>query len=327
MMQAIRRSLALAIPALAMLIPAAALADWKPTRPVEIIVHTGPGGGNDLLARAIVHMFEQEKLVPVRMQVINKPGGGGAVAAAAVYERKDDPYTLGMITSVWLATALTAKEAKITVYDLKPIAQLLREPAVFAVRADSPYKTLKEFIDAAKASPGKLKQSGGSITSRDNIIREQLEHATGAKWQYVSFPSGGDRLAALLGGHVDIMVIEPQEAGENVRAGKLRVLAQLSDKRLPKWPDVPTLKEAGFDVTPTPQIRGVVAPPQMPADAAAYWIHTFEKLTHTKSWQKYLDENELEPAFVSGDAFMKSMKETSAELREQFQKAGVKVRR
>jgi putative tricarboxylic transport membrane protein len=244
-----------------------------------------------------------------------------------VFERKDDPYTIGFITSVWLATALTAKEAKVTVYDLKPIAQLLREPAVFAVRADSPYKTLKDFIEAAKAQPGKLKQSGGSITSRDNIIREQLEHATGAKWAYVSFPSGGDRLAALLGGHVDIMVIEPQEAGENVRAGKLRVLAQLSETRLPKWPDVPTLKEAGYDVTPTPQIRGVVAPPQMPADAAAYWIDTFRKLTQTPSWKKYLEENELEPAFVSGDAFLKSMKETTGELREQFQKAGVKVYR
>ena len=326
-MQVIRRILALAIPAMTLFAPALSHAEWTPTRPVEIIVHTGPGGGNDILARAVVTMMAQEKLVPVRMQVLNKPGGGGAVAAAAVYERKDDPYTLGFITSVWLATALTAKESKVTIYDLKPIAQLLREPAVFAVRADSPFKTLKQFIDAAKAHPGTLKQSGGSITSRDNIIREQLQHATGAKWAYVSFPSGGDRLAALLGGHVDIMVIEPQEAGENVRAGKLRVLAQLSETRLPKWPDVPTLKEAGFDVTPTPQIRGVVAPPQMPPEAAAYWIGRFDKLTHTASWKKYLEENELEPAFVPGDAFLKSMKETSGELREQYQKAGVKVYR
>jgi hypothetical protein len=81
---------------------------------------------------------------------------------------------------------------------------------VFAVRADSPFKTLKEFIDAAKAKPGTLKQSGGSVTSRDNIIRQTLQHATGAKWAFVSFQGGGERLAALLGGHVDIMVIEPR---------------------------------------------------------------------------------------------------------------------
>lgn len=324
-MKRIRLWLAAAIPALAVLVPSAAQAEWTPDRPVDIIVHTGPGGGNDLLARAVVTMFEQEKLIPVRMQVLNKPGGGGAVAAAAVYERKDDPYTIGFITSVWLAGPLTRKEQKITVFDLKPVAQLLREPAVFAVRADSPYKTLKEFIDAAKAHPGQLKQSGGSITSRDNIVREQLQHATGAKWAFVSFPSGGARLAALLGGHVDIMVIEPQEAGENVRAGKLRVLAQLSDTRLPRWSEVPTLKEAGFDITPTPQIRGVVAPPQMPQEAVDYWIGRFEKLTHTASWKKYLEDNELEAAFVPGPAFRKSMEQTSAGLREQFLKSGIKV--
>jgi putative tricarboxylic transport membrane protein len=325
-MTRIRSTCAAALAALATFVPAISHADWKPTKPVEVIVHTGPGGGSDLLARAVVTMLEQEKLVPVRMQVVNKPGGGGAVAAAAVAERKDDPNTIAFVTSVWLAGPLTAKEQKITVFDLKPIAQLLREPAVFAVRADSPYKTLKDFIEAAKAHPGQLKQSGGSITSRDNIVREQLQHATGAKWAYVSFPGGGERLAALLGGHVDIMVIEPQEAGENVRAGKLRVLAQVSESRLPRWADVPTLKEAGYDIHPTPQIRGVVAPPQMPADAVKYWIDTFDKLHRSAAWKKYVDDNELEDAFVPGAAFRKSMEQTSKELREQFVKAGIKVK-
>jgi tripartite-type tricarboxylate transporter receptor subunit TctC len=175
-------------------------------------VHTGPGGGSDLLARAMVTMIEKEKLVPVRINVINKPGGNGAVAAAALSEKKGDPHTIGLITSVWIAGPLTSAEAKVTVHDLKPIAQLMLEPAVFVVRADSPYKTLKDFIEAAKAKPGQLKQSGGSVTSRDNIVRLSLQHATGAKWAFVSFPGGGERLARMLGGHVDIMVIEPQEA-------------------------------------------------------------------------------------------------------------------
>ena len=300
-------------------------AQWTPTKPVDVIVHTGPGGGSDVLARAMVTMMEKEKLVPVRMQVVNKPGGNGAVAAAAIAEKKDDPHTIGFITSVWIAGPLTTSEAKITVHDLKPIAQLMQEPAVFAVRADSPYKTLKDFVEAAKAKPGQLKQSGGSVTSRDNIIRQSLQHATGAKWAFVSFPGGGERLAALLGGHVDIMVIEPQEAGEQVRAGKLRVLAQLSDKRLPNYPDAPTLKEAGFDVTPTPQIRAVVAPPGMPADAAAYWEGTFNKLRNTASWKKYIADNQLEESFLSGAELKKSMAEIERQLREQFVQAGVKV--
>ena len=197
--------------------------------------------------------------------------------------------------------------------------------AVFAVRADSPYKTLKDFIEAAKKSPGSLKQSGGSVTSRDNIVRQTLQHATGAKWAFVSFQGGGERLAALLGGHVDIMVIEPQEAGEQVRAGKLRVLAQLNERRLPGYPDAPTLKEAGFDVTTTPQIRAVVAPPAMPADAAAYWEGRFAKLRETASWKKYVLDNQLEDSFLPGAELKKSMLDIEKQLRDQYVQAGVKV--
>ncbi len=308
-----------------MLAPLAAHADFKPTHTVEVIVHTGPGGGNDVLGRAIAHMMEKEKLLPVRMVVVNKPGGNGAVAAAAIAEKKDDPHTIGLITSVWIAGPLTTSEARITLHDLKPIAQLVREPAVFAVRADSPFKSLKEFIDAAKAKPGTLRQSGGSVTSRDNIVRLSMQHATGAKWAFVSFPGGGERLAALLGGHVDIMVIEPQEAGEQVRAGKLRVLAQLTETRLAGYPDVPTLREAGYDVTTTPQIRAVVAPPQMPADAAAYWEERFTKLHETASWKKYVADNQLEDAFLHAGDLRKSIVETENRLREQYQLAGIKT--
>jgi putative tricarboxylic transport membrane protein len=300
-------------------------ADWAPTKTVDVIVHTGPGGGSDLLARAMVQMIEKEKLAPVRMQVVNKPGGNGAVAAAAIAEKKDDPHTIGLITSVWIAGPLTSSEAKITVHDLKPIAQLMLEPAVFAVRSDSPFKTLKEFIDAAKANPGQLKQSGGSVTSRDNIIRQSLQHATGAKWNFVSFQGGGERLAALLGGHVDIMVIEPQEAGEQVRAGKIRVLAQLTDKRLPGYPDAPTLKEAGFDVHPTPQIRAVVAPPQQPNEASAYWEKLFARLKDTPSWKKYIADNQLEEGYATGPELRKHMAQIEKELREVYTQAGIKV--
>jgi putative tricarboxylic transport membrane protein len=302
-----------------------AQAQWVPTKTVDVIVHTGPGGGSDVLARAMVQMIEKEKLVPVRMQVINKPGGNGAVAAAALAEKKDDPHTIGLVTSVWIAGPLTSSEAKVTVHDLKPIAQLMLEPAVFAVRVDSPFRSLKEFVEAAKARPGQLKQSGGSVTSRDNIVRLSLQHATGAKWAFVSFPGGGERLAALLGGHVDIMVIEPQEAGEQVRAGKLRVLAQLSDKRLPGYPDAPTLKEAGFDVVTTPQIRAVVAPPSQPAAASTYWEGVFEKLHRTPSWQKYVHDNQLEDSFVPAAGLKKAMAEIEQQLREAYTQAGIKV--
>ncbi|MDB5886783.1 MAG: putative tricarboxylic transport rane protein [Polaromonas sp.] len=302
-----------------------AQAQWKPTKTVDVIVHTGPGGGNDLLARAVAQMLAKENLLPVRMQVLNKTGGNGAVAAAAIAERKGDPHTLGFITSVWIANPLTTSEAKVTLQDLTPVARLLLEPAVIVVRADSPYKTLKEFIDAAKAKPGELKQSGGSVTSRDNIIRQTLQQHTGAKWAFVSFQGGGERLAAVLGGHVDMMVIEPQEAGEQVRAGKLRVLAQLSDKPLPGYPNVPTLKQAGYDVVATPQIRAVVAPPAFPPEALAYYEDLFAKLRQTASWKKYVEENQLEDSYANGAELKKSIEQIEKDMRTQFQLAGMKL--
>ena len=304
---------------------ALAQAQWKPTKTLEVIVHTAPGGGNDLLARAVAQMLEKEKLLPVRMQVINKPGGNGAVAASALSEKKGESNVLGFITSVWIANPLTTSEAKVTLHDLTPVVNLLREPAVFAVRSDSPYKTLKDFIDAAKAKPGELKQSGGSVTSRDNIIRQTLQTSTGAKWAFVSFQGGGERLAALLGGHVDMMVIEPQEAGEQIRAGKLRVLAQIADKPLPSYQNVPTLKQAGFDVVATPQIRAVVAPPGIPKEALAYYEDMFLKLSKTASWKKYVEDYQLEDGYSNGADLGKSITQIEKDMRTQFQVAGMKL--
>lgn len=307
------------------LAPAAEAQGFKPTRPVEAVVHTGPGGGNDVLARAIAVMLEREKLLPVRMQVVNKPGGNGNVAMAYIAERSGDPNLIGFFTANMITSYLVSAEAKVTIRDLAPVARLVLEPAVIAVKADAPYKTLGDFINAAKKSPGQLKQSGGSITSRDNVVRQLLQKATGARWAYISFPGGGERIAALLGGHVDLMVIEPEEAGEHIRAGNMRVLAQVTEKRLPGFPSVPTLKEAGFNVPVVPQIRGVVAPPGIPKENLAYWEDVFHKLTRTASWKKYLADNQFEDGYQGGAELAASIVSLSDQMREILKDAGVKT--
>jgi len=114
--------------------------------------------------------------------VVNRAGGNSAVAAAFLAEKRGDPNTLGLFTGVWLQTPLVSTEAKVTLRDLTPIARLVLEPAVIAVKADAPYKTLAEFIEAAKKNPGQLKQSGGSNTSRDNVVRQLLQKSTGTRW-------------------------------------------------------------------------------------------------------------------------------------------------
>jgi putative tricarboxylic transport membrane protein len=302
-----------------------ASAAFVPTRPIEIVVHTAPGGGNDVLARAIATMAEREKLLPVRIQVINRPGGNGAVAAAFLAEKRGEAHTIGLITSAWIIGPLVTAEAKVTVQDLTPIAQLVLEPAVVVVRADAPFKSMKDFIDAAKARPGELKQSGGSLTARDSVMRQVLQNATGARWAFISFPGGGERIAALLGGHVDMMIVEPQEAGENIRAGKMRVLAQVAAKRLPGFPDVPTLKEAGYDVVLVPQMRGVVAPPGISPEVVAYWEEFLRRLTQTPSWRKYLEDNQFEDGFLTGPDFVRAQDEMTRELRRLLPEAGMKL--
>jgi len=298
---------------------------FTPTHPIEVVVHTGPGGGSDLLARAVVGMIEKEKLVPVRMQVVNKTGGGSTVAAAYLAEKKGDPNTIGFFTGVWLTSPLTTAEAKVTLRDLTPVARLVLEPALIAVKADSPYKTMRDFIEAAKKSPGQLKQSGGSVTSRDNVVRQLLQKHTGARWAFISFPGGGERIAALLGGHVNMMVIEPAEAGEHIRAANMRVLAQVSEKRLAGFPDVPTVKEAGFDVPSVPQVRGVVAPPGIPAENVAYWEDVLRKLTRSASWKKFLEDNQFEDGYQNAADLAKFYDEFTAQMRGILQEAGIKI--
>ena len=164
-----------------------------------------------------------------------------------------------------------------------------------------------------------------SITSRDNVVRQQLQKVTGTRWQFISFPGGGERIAALLGGHVNMMVIEPNEAGEHIRAGNMRLLAQVNETRLAAFPNVPTLKEAGFNVTPVPQVRGVVAPPGIPRENVAYWEGVFKKLGQTESWKKYVADNQFEDAYQNAAELTKFYEEFTSQMRGILQEAGVKT--
>ncbi len=298
---------------------------FQPSRPIEVVVHTGPGGGADLLARALAVIIDKEKLAPVRLQVNNKTGGGGLTAMHYLAEKKGENHTIAVFTGIWTTNPLVQAEAKVTVKDLTPVVRLVLEPAVIVVKADAPFKTLKDFIEAAQKNPGQLKQSGGSITSRDNVVRQLLQKLTGAQWAYISFPGGGERIAALLGGHVNMMVIEPQEAGEHIRAGNMRILAQVTDKRLADFAAVPTLKEAGYDVTIVPQVRGIVAPPGISKEAVAYYENLFARVAQSAAWKKYLEENQFEDGFLKSAELSKFFDEFADTMRGVLKDAGVKV--
>jgi putative tricarboxylic transport membrane protein len=184
---------------------------------------------------------------------------------------------------------------------------------------------MDDFIKMAKAKPGALKWSGGSITSREAVVRQLLMKVTGANWAFISFPSGGERLAALLGGHVDMMIVDPSEAGEQIRAGKMRAIAQVSPERLPGFKDIPTLPEAGFNIPDVPQMRGVIGSPEMSKDAVAFYEGMFVKAAKTPAWQKFLTESELNGEIVTGEELRKFLASFENQLRDILKEAGAKV--
>jgi putative tricarboxylic transport membrane protein len=300
---------------------------YKPSKPIELVTHTGPGGGGDVAARFLAAALEKEKLLPVRVQVVNKPGGSGAVAASYIVERKGDTHLLAYFTSLWIGGPLTAKEARTQFHDLTPVARLIIDPAGIAVKADSPYKTVADFIEAAKKAPGKLRQAGGSIDARDNLYRLMIQRSTGTSWTYIPFPAGGERIAAIMGGHAEVYIPDMGEVREYLRNGSMRLLAQMSDKRMSAYPNVPLLREAGVDVPVVGSMRGIVAPPDVPRDVVEYWEQVFEKLAKTATWRKYLEENQIEDGFQKSAELAQSAVAFIAQRREIFKLAGIQTYR
>ena len=300
---------------------------FKPTRTVEIVVHSGLGTGNDILGRAIRVIAEKENLVPVRMNVVNKTGGNGATAMSYMAERKADPHVIGLYTAAWLTAPMMAKEIRVQFHELTPIANLLVEPAVIVVKGDSPYKTLADFIDAAKKNPDKLLQVGSSLESRANLLRLVLQRQTGARWGHVPFPGAAERITAVLGGHAHIYFGDPPEVLEHVTSGGLRVVAQIADKRLPAFPSAPTIQEAGYTLPSILSVRGVIAPPAIAKDVVEYWENLFARMVKTDVWRKFVLENHLEEHYLSSREIGKLADEIVAERRQLYAEFGIKTAR
>jgi putative tricarboxylic transport membrane protein len=185
-----------------------------PDRAVELVVHSAPGGGSDVFARALVDMAERERLLRQPVRVVNKTAGASTEAMAYLAARRGDDHTLAVFTNTWLATPLTRKDPAHTIREFTPIVRLVLEPTIAVVRADSPYRSLADFIEAARRNPGTLKQAGGSITAIESLTGLLLQSATGVKWSFVSTPAVSERMVNLIAGRVDIVIPQPQDANE-----------------------------------------------------------------------------------------------------------------
>lgn len=274
-----------------------------PEKSITLIVQSGAGGGSDIFARTLASGFDKEKILSQPIVVENKAGGSGAVAFAYTAGKKGDPYYIQTAVANFLTTPLQGL-SQVTYKDFTPIANFAFDEYVVLVRADSKFQNMKDIVAAAKDKPKEVKVGGSELGASDSIATYLLEKAAGVKFNYIVFTGGGDATANLLGGHVDMVVGNPGEALEMVKAGKVRALGVFAEKRLAGWPDLPTMKEQGIDVTYV-QNRGIVAPGNLPADARKVLQDAMKKYYEGETFKKYTKDNFLTESWMDGETFGK----------------------
>jgi putative tricarboxylic transport membrane protein len=275
---------------------------FKPTKEVEFVVPFGVGGGADLMARVIQKIIVDEKLVPVPVTIVNKPGGGGAAGIGYVSaSRKADPHTIILVNGTTQITPILNPTAK-TLTEVKPVMNLMLDDFVLFVRADAPWKNTADFIKDAKTKPAKsIAFSTGGTT--DVMAITVLSKATGVEFNIVNFNSGGEALTALLGGHVQASLGNPLEFMSNLQGNKVRAIGVVRDTRFEGLKDVPTMKEQGIKTPNFQMWRGIAVPKDAPAEAAAYWEGVMKKVAASPVLAKYYKDNVAAAAPIPGKAF------------------------
>lgn len=298
-----RSTLILGLLITACFLPVTGFPAWQPSRPVQYIIPWAAGGGSDIIARQVVAIIESDKLSPVPFVVENRVGGNAMVALNYVMGKKGDPHTLMFATWTNLAVPLMEK-IPYSLKDVTPIARYLLDEQMIWVPWNSPYKSLKDLVAAAKKAPNSIKICGASIGSEDHMVDALFQSVAGIKLNYIVFRGGAEAVLALLGGHVDAAWLNPSEAVDHYAVKKMRPLGVTSQARLTSgMTDVPTFKEQGFDVVFDNHFRGVTAPPGLPAEAAAYYVDLMKRVTQTAKWDKYIKDTMVTPAFLGGKEF------------------------
>ena len=240
-----------------------------PDKNITVSLHVSPGGGTDTMARTV--WKHAERLSGTHFVVENHKGAGGQIGYTKLATSKPDGYTLGAITTLSIVThELTRKGVIYSLKDnFRPIGRVVLDPSVVVVRADSPFKTLGDLIDAAKAKPGGLNWGGTFLYGAHHVHYIMFKRATGAELQYIPFDGAAESRAALLGGHIDVGSGGVSEYAQLVKEGKARILVVGGETRYPALPDVPVYSDLGYDV----QIgsnRGFAVPKGTPEDRTAW---------------------------------------------------------
>jgi putative tricarboxylic transport membrane protein len=284
-------------------------AAWTPSKPVEFVVQAAPGGGSDIMARTIASVIEAEKLSPVPWVVVNKPGGGSVVGTTYVAQQKGSPYVLATYHTGNLIAPITAGVEVAKVKNLTLLGALALDEQLLVVRADAPYKSLKDLVAAAKEKAGAMTVGGTTTGQDDHICNRLFEKAGGFKTRYVSFNSGGETMTALLGGHVDYIWANPAEFAPQLDAKQVRPLGVAKEERLSFLSEVPTFRDQGYQVV-WKMFRGVIAPSGISKDAIAFYEGALKRLGATPRWREgYLKRYMLTPFWMGHQELAKFVAE------------------
>ena len=303
---------------------------WEPSKPIEFVVPAGTGGGADQMARFIQGVAAKHKLTSQPIVVVNKSGGAGAEGFLDVKGDKGNAHKIVITLSNVFTTPL-ATGVPFNWRDLTPVTMLALDQFVLWVNEDSPYKTAKAYLDAAKAQPDNtLKMGGTGSKQEDQIITVLLQKSAGKKITYVPFKGGGDVAVQLVGKHVDSTVNNPIEAESHWRAGKLRALCVMDKDRMPypakltatqSWQDVPTCASAGLPVDDL-MLRGIFMPPGVAPDQVAYYLALFQKVRALPEWKEFMEKGAFKQTALSGPDYVAWLGKNEQLHRELMKEAG-----
>lgn len=303
------------------LLPDAFASTGFPARPIEFWIPFPPGGPTDASLRALLAAAGKE--LDQRIVPLNKPGVGATLAASTMAQTAaPNGYTLSMVAANIFRLPHLQKTPYDPLKDFTYIIGLTNYRYGLVVRADAKWKTLQEFLDHAKANPGKVSYGAVGIGSSGHIAMEKLAKAVGAQFTFVPYKGGAEELMALLGGSVDA-VLDPGW-GQYAVAGKVRPLAIVGDSRFPRFKDVPTLKELGYDITAS-SLVGIVGPKGMEPHVVKTLHDAFRKATQDPTYLRSLEAIDLEPVYLSSEQYAKFAAEQFEVERRTVQQLDIKL--
>ena len=305
--------------ALAIVVPAAHAQAPYPQPRVTLVTHSSPGGGTDIFLREL-----SKHLAPIMktsFAVENVRGGSGATAVAQVAGSKPDGAMFYGTTPTYIQTTLLSKP-QVGFDGLDPIAIVFIDPEVIYTRTESTHKSLKDVVEFAKANPGKSRWGASNPASLERLALERLARTTGAKAPIVSHEGGGDQMIGVLNGTYDIGIGEIQELRAQLDAGKVRLLATLSDKRLDGLPDLPTAKEQGYNVVVT-KFRGIAGPKGLSDEIAKAWEDGLRKALASPDYKAQYTKEHLTPMVLGRADARKFTTEFAADVTASMKELGI----